>query len=173
MKFLNMATIFSVGFLIGLYLPRADVSSPSSEAVAGAQKPQSSFNDLLDAIEWVESKGDANAVGDNGKAVGAFQIHKIYIDDLNRIYKSRHTDKFSTPIRWSDFHRKSKVCSRLMVRDYLRHYATAKRIGREPTLEDMARIHNGGPTGYKKESTKKYWQKIKSRLETQNAKLAK
>ena len=45
------------------------------------------FEDLLDAIEWVESKGYPNAIGDGGKAAGDFQIHKIYVDDVNRILK--------------------------------------------------------------------------------------
>ena len=43
------------------------------------------FEDLMDAIEQVESGGNANAVGDGGAAIGAFQIHKIYVDDVNRI----------------------------------------------------------------------------------------
>ena len=66
---------------------------------------QSSFEDLLDAIEWVESKGDANAKGDpimrttgfpkyeewtEYRAVGSFQIWKIYVDDVNRIQRLNH-----------------------------------------------------------------------------------
>ena len=141
-----------------------------------------SFDDLLDAIEQVESGGDADAVGDwvgqscpdgvvgclvahgEYRAIGAYQIHKIYIDDLNRIYKARHTDKYSSPLKWEYYHREDKVCSRIMVRDYLCYYSTEKRIGHKPTFEDMARIHNGGPNGYKKERTKKYWIKIEKEL---------
>ena len=43
-------------------------------------------------------------------------------------------------------------------------YATERRLGRTPTYEDVARIHNGGPNGYKKTATYKYWQKVKKKL---------
>ena len=39
---------------------------------------------LLDAIRRVETggcKNPANAVGDNGKAIGPFQIHRVYWQD--------------------------------------------------------------------------------------------
>lgn len=51
---------------------------------------------------------------------------------------------------------------------YMDKYATVERLGREPTMEDIARIHNGGPNGYKKESTKAYWLKVKAVLDSYN-----
>lgn len=36
---------------------------------------------LFQAIMRVESNGDINAVGDNGSAIGPFQIHQIYWSD--------------------------------------------------------------------------------------------
>ena len=158
--------ILALSLIVIKYTP------PHSEA--GGSPPLSSnapsaslitFEDLLDAIEWVESRGDANAVGDGREAIGAFQIWKIYVDDLNQIYKAKHTDKYSHPMHWDYCHRRDKVCSRIMVRDYLGYYATEERLGHDPTFEDMARIHNGGPDGWKNESTKAYWQKVKARLD--------
>lgn len=116
------------------------------------------FEDLLDAIEWIESKGEPNAVGDNGNAVGSFQIWKVYVDDANRIFKlyirpMYRKDTFSYEDRWS------RDKSREMVKIYLWHY------GKDKSFEDMARIHNGGPNGYKKDCTKAYWAKVKARLE--------
>ena len=32
----------------------------------------------------------------------------------------------------------------------MQKYATKARLGHEPTVEDVARIHNGGPDGWKK-----------------------
>ena len=120
-------------------------------AVWGANPPDR----LLDAIEQVESGCNADAIGDNGNAIGSFQIWKIYVDDVNRILgEDRYT--------YSD--RMSRSLSRQMVRVYIDHYTTEKRLKRESTLEDMARNHNGGPNGYKKECTKKYWIKVKRRL---------
>ena len=43
-------------------------------------------------------------------------------------------------------------------------YATEKRLGRPVTIEDIARIHNGGPNGYKKQATDVYWLKVKAQL---------
>ena len=117
-----------------------------TDETRGTEPP--SFEDLLDAIEFVESGGDSNAVGDNGNAIGSFQIWKIYVDDVNRI---RGNDKYS----YTDRLDRSK--SRDMATIYLNHYGG--------TLEEMARIHNGGPQGHKKESTLKYWVKVKERLE--------
>ena len=43
-------------------------------------------------------------------------------------------------------------------------YATEKRLGRPVTDEDRARMHNGGPNGYKKTKTIKYWDKVQQIL---------
>ncbi len=102
------------------------------------------LDDLLDAIEWVESGGDANAVGDDGKAIGAYQIHKIYVRDANRILGQ---DKFAYADRW-DKHK-----SREMTAIVIQHYGKGD-------IETMARAHKC-PTARYKESTKPYWEKVK------------
>jgi len=112
----------------------------------GTEPP--TFNDLLDAIEWVESGGDSNVVGDNGNAVGSFQIWKIYVRDVNRILGY---DKYTYEDRWD------KDKSREMVTVYLNNYGG--------TFEEMARKHNGGPGGHKKEATKQYWIKVRNYLD--------
>ena len=157
--------------------PEIVVDMPQNQA-------QATFEDLLDAIEYVESGGDPEAVGDGGNAVGSFQIHKIYVDDVNRIYRINHKDKYSSPLQYKSHHRRSAVCSRWMARAYLKHYATKERIGREPTFEDMARIHNAGPDGWRNDpqwfvrnrnytlekaekkiaNAKAYWEKVKRTL---------
>jgi len=101
---------------------------------------------LLDAIRQVESGGRC-VVGDSGKAVGVYQIHKVYVDDVNRILcKKVYT--------YAD--RNDEAKSRKMVELYLTHYGKGK------SQLDMARIHNGGPNGHKKQATLKYAEKIKS-----------
>lgn len=119
-----------------------------------AQTARQRLDILLDAIEAVESGGDANAVGDGGDAVGSFQIHKIYVDDVNRICRLRAPNELYITI-YEYHHRTSPVLSRRMAKIYLNHYGKGK------SLEDIARIHNGGPDGWKKESTKPYWEKVK------------
>ena len=160
------------------------VPAPAAQAGAGRIKIEDvpgltfkdctfgySFDDLLDAIEWVESKGDANIVGDGGKAIGSFQIHKIYVDDVNRII-CKHRMKVST-FRYAD--RQNKDKSRIMVIIYLEEYAggytgedfyTGVVLG-DWQPEKMARIHNGGPDGWKKDCTTPYWEKVKARLDAE------
>ena len=90
-------------------------------------------------------------VGDNGKAIGCLQIWKTVVDDINKYSKVKYT--------YTD--RYDKVKSYEMFKLYIGHYATKKRLGRKPTNEDMARIWNGGPNGYKKTATIKYWNRVK------------
>ncbi|KKL62561.1 hypothetical protein LCGC14_2183980 [marine sediment metagenome] len=114
---------------------------------------------LADAISVVEtgcsesSMRFAELKGKNGE-LGPFQLTEIYVDDVNRIA--------GTEYRYYD--RSQIGMCRGMITIYWDYYATAKRLGHEPTLEDLARIHNGGPNGYKKQSTKVYWDKVKVEL---------
>ena len=138
-------------------VPRTTSTGTMLEATEVRRTEAPTFDDLLDAIEWVESKGDANAIGDNGRAVGAYQIYPCYVEDVRWGYGHRG--------RFEDDDRLSKKKSRVMVRCYLSQYATYYKLGRYPTLEDFARIHNGGPNGWKKDSTEPYWQKVKARID--------
>ena len=114
---------------------------------------------LLDSIEMVESNCDRYARGDRSektgeyRAIGSFQLWKIYVDDVNRIIGK---DTFTYHDRWN------RDKSRTMVRIYLAHYGKAylKRTGQHPTYEVLARIHNGGPRGYEKKATLSYWKKV-------------
>lgn len=105
---------------------------------------------LIDALVKVESNGDPRAIGDNGKALGCLQIWSVVVQDVNEVsrVKYTHADAFD-PAK-----------ARAICRAYLARYATAKRLGREPTDEDFARIWNGGPNGHKKKATVSYWHKV-------------
>ena len=52
----------------------------------------------------------------------------------------------------------------LSIQAYMKRYATEARLGHAPTDEDMARIHNGGPNGYKNAATLDYWRKVQQHL---------
>ena len=159
-----------LGFLAGgavtcLFPPVRPTSGQPEASLPTVEAATYSLDDLLDAIEWVESKGEANAVGDNGEAVGVYQIHKIYVDDLNRF-----SDWFAYRAKYNYDDRWNRHKSRQMVSRYVWYYTT--KIMPELTLSDcgmreleaMARIHNGGPDGYKSPATKKYWLKVKARM---------
>ena len=108
------------------------------------------MTDVLAAIRVVESNDDPNAVGDGGDSIGCYQIQKCYwldakeFSDLDGTYLDCYNRGYADRT----------------VRCYMDRYATERRLGREVTQEDVARIHNGGPNGYKKECTKKFWKKV-------------
>lgn len=116
---------------------------------------------LLDAIAIVESNNNPNARGDFRRgvpmAIGAYQLWKIYVDDVNRIYGT----EYDYEDRWD------AAKSREMVRLYLVHYGKrySRLTGKPCTLEVLARIHNGGPNGFRKEATKSYWKKVQKVLD--------
>jgi hypothetical protein len=116
--------------------------------VAAAQS-----SELLDAIRQVETGGckdPANAVGDGGKAIGPFQIHRCYWQDA-----IDHDPSIGGV--YADC--KSEEYARKVVSAYMRRYAP-KGAGDEA----MARIHNGGPSGHRKSATVKYWNKVRKHL---------
>ena len=54
--------------------------------------------------------------------------------------------------------------SERVMQSYMNRYATVRRLGRQATDEDIARIHNGGPNGYRNPNTLQYWRKVQSYL---------
>ena len=109
---------------------------------------------LILAMIQVESSGNDLAVGDNGASWGCLQLQAAYVQDAAEYAKQdwKHYDAFD----------RQKAIDITLA--YMARYATEKRLGRPVTAEDIARIHNGGLNGYKKESTKKYWAKVKAEL---------
>jgi len=111
---------------------------------------------LIPALIQVESNGDSKAIGDKGKALGQLQIWSVVVQDANRIGKRSyvHTDAYDTA-------KAVDICT-----IYLTYYGKryTKATGKACTLEVLARMWNGGPKGYTKSSTNKYWYKVKAML---------
>ncbi len=99
---------------------------------------------LLDAIARIESHCNPNAVGDGGRALGVYQIHRAYWEDGTELLG----------VNWPHRDATDPKKARRVVKAYLLHY------GRGKSLLEMARIHNGGPCGDKKQATLPYAQKI-------------
>jgi hypothetical protein len=110
---------------------------------------------LIAAIIRVESAGNDAAVGTRAE-VGCLQIRPAVVRDVNRIRKGNPL--FCLEDRYF------RDPSIAMFRAYVEHYATAERLGREPTLQDIARIWNGGPQGYRRDVTRAYWRKVRAEL---------
>lgn len=106
-------------------------------------------------IPIVESNNNDWAIGDKRlakKAYGSHQIRQPVCDDVNRRYGTRYR---------AEKMRGNRALSERVCRLYLGLHATKKRLGRAPTNEDRARIWNGGPDGWQRAETVKYWKKIK------------
>lgn len=104
---------------------------------------------LIAALITVESNGRDNAVGDGGRAIGALQIHKAVVVDVNRIAGTSYTHQQMT----------NRIAARRVCEIYLTHY------GKGCTTEQLARKWNGGgPAGDKKSATIPYWNKVKKHL---------
>lgn len=107
---------------------------------------------LLPFIATVESNNNPYAIGDNGHAVGILQIHPSCVYDVNRITGNNYT--------LDD--RLNNQQSMAIFTAYLTYYGTQyeRRTGKQATAEILARIWNGGPQGYNKPSTLRYWYKV-------------
>lgn len=117
------------------------------------------LKELIPSISQIESSNGIRIRGDkdeNGiyRAYGHLQIWKICVDDVNRIYKTKYTHA-----QMDNLSKASEVFE-LYLKFGIKLYK--KKYNKEPSLEEIVRMWNGGIyTGYKKQSTKKYWIKFK------------
>lgn len=120
--------------------------------LVGTQE-QSNLDIALHCIHMVESSGGKNTKdGDNGDAIGEYQIHKSYWEDATRILK----------VDWPYKNARNKIKAEKAVRAYLLHYQKTNKY--PATIETYTRLHNGGPNGPKRKSTVVYWNKCKQYL---------
>ncbi|MCK5601773.1 hypothetical protein KAR91_07895 [Candidatus Pacearchaeota archaeon] len=137
----------SIGWLEHTYPLIAPTQAPQATPTAITTIERITLDDLLDAIRTVETGGEAdpdNCYGDGGRALGAYQIHEIYVRDANRIlgwYRFRYED------------RRDRKKSREMTSIVIQHYGKGD-------IETMARTHKCPPERYK-DSTLPYWEKVK------------
>ena len=109
--------------------------------------------DLVTALIHVESRGNDSAIGDRHlvgqEAVGALQIRPIMVREVNRILRKQKSEqRFTKEDRWDCGLSKEMF---YIWRDY--HHQVSND-------EMIARNWNGGPRGYKKQSTEHYWHKV-------------
>lgn len=107
---------------------------------------------FLDAVRQVETGGMANdgrgAVGDGGDAIGPYQIHRAYFIDAVAYDKSLSTHKYEECLN-------NKELSERVVKAYIKRY-----LPKGADENAAARQHNGGPQGFKRNSTLGYLKKF-------------
>lgn len=92
-------------------------------------------------------------MGDYGNAIGSYQVWRDYWQDAvdyDKTIGGKYENCFN------------RYYAERVVVAYLNRYAPEG-----ASWETLARIHNGGPKGYKIKATEKYWQKVKRELEKQ------
>jgi hypothetical protein len=104
---------------------------------------------LVDALILVESAGNPKAFNKKENACGCLQIRPIMVREVNRILRKQNEDKrFTKENRWD--------CGLSQEMFYIwrnHHHENSSN-------EVIARNWNGGPRGYKKQSTEHYWNKV-------------
>ena len=91
---------------------------------------------ILDTLRAVETGGERDpdrAVGDSGKAIGAFQVWRVYWVDACEYDPSLRARGYQA-VTDRDY-------AELVVIAYLSRYCKTW------TIDECARIHNGGPAG--------------------------
>lgn len=122
---------------------------PKNKKPQSERRVQPISTRLIHALCLQESGNDPNAKGDyrNGipMAKGILQIWPTYLEDVNRVYGTsyNHDDMF-------DKDKSIDVCTK-----YLNHYGDRYRrlTGNDPSYEVLARIHNGGPNGWRNDGS--------------------
>ena len=102
------------------------------------------LEDLFYAIHQREAEGRVGVIdgyNDGGAALGPMQIHKAYWID------SEVAGKYQDCVNL-------EYSKRVMLKYWERHCPKALE---SLDFQTLARIHNGGPTGHKRNSTVKYW----------------
>lgn len=114
----------------------------------------SNLEQIFAVLKHVETDNRADAIGDNGKAYGIIQIHKICVADINRIYNTSYTHEDAFDV----------ACSREMFMLYIAHGIKlfSQVRCRSPTEGEIVRMWNGGIyKGYLKSSTLQYYERFK------------
>ena len=106
---------------------------------------------LIAAIIQVESGGDTLAYNSKEDAVGCLQIRPIMVREVNRLVGK---DSFTLSDRWSE-------AKSIQMFNVLRSHLKGA------TDEEIARTWNGGYNGHKKQSTIKYWKKVRKNIPNQ------
>lgn len=131
------------------------------------------FEQFLECLQQVETHGcnhkGESAVGDGGLAVGPLQIHECNYDDaISFLFSLTPAMKWKCDLEDLKIKLNYDCCnywtfSCIIAHLYFRRHAQKALL--EGDWEKLARIWNGGPTGYRKKATIPYWEKVKIQIE--------
>lgn len=109
---------------------------PYTSVVKSPSCPKINYGIDLSAIAQIESSGNPKAIGDGGKALGKFQLHKAVVDEYNRFHNASYLHKNAL-----DAHISEQIASWYLhkrIPQLLRHF-------KQPiTLENVLTAYNMG-----------------------------
>jgi len=151
-----------VALILGAMPAAPDSAAPAAlvtvHAAESQRSPRWTLDEIFAALRQVETGGSKSAgrraVGDGGRAIGPLQIHRPYWEDSK------------VPGRFEDC--RDMAYARKVALAYWRRYCPEALETLD--AEVLARVHNGGPTGHRKESTKVFWRKVERELARQREK---
>lgn len=109
---------------------------------------------VLDAIRYVESGWRDNVPdGDGGRAIGPYQIHRIYWLDAI---------EFRPALGGGYEDCRQREYAERVVAAYMERWVPDAWANKNARI--IARTHNGGPTGATKRSTLRYWRRVRAAL---------
>lgn len=114
---------------------------------------------LILAIILVESSGNDSAFNADENAAGCLQIRPVCVNDVNRILGEK---KYCLKDRFN--RAKSIEIFKIYTNHYYNHYRKEIDKANISEFEAKARIWNGGPMGWKKKCTEKYWKLVQEEL---------
>ena len=120
---------------------------------------------LIQALIMKESQNDDSRIGDLNlvnKAYGCLQIRLPCITDVNHAYDTNYKAQDML---------NNRELSILVCKAYWAIWMTREKLGHTPTWEDKARSWNGGPNGWRKQSTEYYWRDVQVILNKLNKKI--
>jgi hypothetical protein len=124
-------------------------------------------DELLYALAMKESNRKNNKIGDRHlrhKAYYMYQIRWPYLNDVNRTVGRRRMIQLWGKPAFTLADMKDTEKAEWVVKQYLAKYGLAyhRETGKAVTNEVLARIHNGGPDGWKEYSTYAYWEDVRA-----------
>lgn len=106
-------------------------------------------DDLLDKFAMIESNYNHNAVGDGGKALGAWQMHKAAVcESINTLYRKTGNNFAEVGITWNKETMFNPLHSRMIAKAYMLILEEQMiKCGQTPTPIKLYMAWNMGFTG--------------------------
>ena len=150
MEIMQVNQVGAVGAgLLALWVGTALLDSPKPIATAAPSKI--SMDEVFHIIRQVETGGHpdpSNAIGDQGRSLGPYQISRAYFQDAVDHDPSLYGLEYECV--------RDRRMSEIIMLAYFERWVPVPW-----TMESLARTHNGGPKGRFKDSTLPYWKKCK------------